>query len=119
MLSGGETIYLCEGFATGASIFEATGGTVVCAMSANNLPPVANLLTGQVVVVADNDESGTGDRYGRIAAEAIGARLVMPPTRGDANDYAQHNDLAAINPPLDEWLIPADDLARAKTHPSG
>jgi len=112
VIHGGETLYLCEGFATGASIFEATGGTVVCAMSANNLPPVANLLTGQVVVVADNDESGTGERYGRIAAEAIGARLVMPPTRGDANDYAQSNDLASLlNPPLDDWLIQADEFS--------
>lgn len=113
IIHGSEKIYLCEGYATGASIFEATGGTVVCAMSANNLPPVANLLTGQVVVVADNDDSGTGERYGKIAAEAIGARFVMPPIRGDANDYSTAgNDLGALlNPPLDEWLMPADDFS--------
>lgn len=107
-----DKTYLCEGFATGASIYTATGATVICAMSANNLPPVAGSLTGKIIVVADNDESDTGQTYGKLAADAIGAQLIIPPSVGDANDYAQHSDLSALlNPPITVWLEPADEFS--------
>lgn len=106
------TTYVCEGVATAASIYEATGCTVVIAYSAGNLTAAAQTATGRVVVVADNDPSGTGLREATRAAEAVGGRVVMPPA-GDANDYARAGgDLSALlAPPQTGWLIPADDFA--------
>lgn len=86
--------YICEGVATGASIFRATNRMVVCSMSANNLKraveDVRNEYKGiYVVVVADNDESRTGIIK---AEESKADRVVLIPLmlgwkNMDANDY--------------------------------
>ena len=100
-------VYVAEGVATAASIFEATGRPVAVAFSAGNMTATAQALRElvgpvcEVVVVADHDESGTGQREGEKAAQAVGGRLVLPPTVGDANDYAQAgHDLAALLEPV-------------------
>ena len=111
-------IYIAEGVATAATIASVTNQPCVVAYSAGNLAAVASMvrsIAGQareVVVVADNDESGTGEREGRKAAAESGARFVMPPIIGDANDFVQGGgDLAGLlSPPVDDWLIPADDF---------
>lgn len=102
----GERVYLAEGVATAQSIFEATGRGVAIAYSAGNMPAVAKSLreaagpAAEIVVVADNDESGTGERYGQEAAQACGGRLIVSPV-GDANDYAQSGgDLAGLLEPV-------------------
>jgi putative DNA primase/helicase len=124
-LREGRTVYLCEGVATGLTIHEATGEPVVMAFSAGNLLPAGLALrellgvTTTIVVIADNDESGTGQRDGAKAAEAIGARMVMPPVEGmDVNDYAQSGGdlMALLAPPVEvgSYLINADEFA---SHP--
>jgi putative DNA primase/helicase len=62
--------------------------------------------------VADNDASGTGQKYADQASAKYGARVVMPPELGDANDYAQAgNDLRSLlMPQPDDWLVTADSL---------
>ena len=112
------TIYVAEGFATAATIYETTHRPVVVAYSASNLVPVtASLrekhgLSQDIVIVADNDQSGVGQRYAEQASAKYGARMVMPPILGDANDYAQAgNDLASLLvPSIADWLIPADSF---------
>jgi phage/plasmid primase-like uncharacterized protein len=112
------TLYVAEGFATAATIHEATNRPCIVAYSASNLVPVTGILreihgaTQDIVIVADHDASGVGQRYAEQASAKFGARMVMPPEPGDANDYAQAgNDLAAfLVPPKDDWLIPADDF---------
>lgn len=80
----GKAAYLAEGFATAASIFEATGKACLVAYSAGNLKNVAEFFP-DVTVVADNDESGTGERE----AKATGLPYILIPVQGyDANDYA-------------------------------
>jgi phage/plasmid primase-like uncharacterized protein len=113
------TLFVAEGFATAATIHETTAKPVVVAYSASNLVPVTGTLremygaTQDIVIVADNDASGVGQRYAEQASAKFGARMVMPPTQGDANDYkAAGNDLAGLLlPPDDDWLIPADDFS--------
>jgi putative DNA primase/helicase len=96
------TIYVAEGFATAATIRQATDRPVVVAYSASNLVPVTAVLrarhpTSDLVIVADNDKSGVGQRYAEQACAKHGARMVMPPAEGDANDYAQAGgDLLAL-----------------------
>ena len=114
----GDLVYVAEGFATAATIHEVTGKPCVVAYSASNLVPVTGALqashpAARIVIVADNDASGVGQRYGEQAAARHGARLILVPIPGDANDYrAAGHDLAALlNPPIDQWLIPADDFS--------
>ena len=102
-----QRIFVCEGFATGKSIQAATDNLVFVAFSANNLIKVAAYIRGRfgitsdITIVADNDESGVGEREGRKAAESIHASFVMPPERGDANDYVNAgHDLAALLIPV-------------------
>jgi phage/plasmid primase-like uncharacterized protein len=112
------TLFVAEGFATAATIHETTGRPVAVAYSASNLVPVTGILremhsaTQDIVIVADHDQSGVGQRYAEQASAKYGARMVMPPILGDANDYAQAgHDLAGLLMPIkDDWLIPADDF---------
>ena len=97
------TIFIAEGFATAATIHETTDRPVVIAYSASNLVPVTGTIrqiygaTQDIVVVADNDKSGVGQRYAEQSSAKYGARMVMPPNEGDANDYVQSgNDLASL-----------------------
>lgn len=112
------SVYIAEGVATAATVSTVTGQPCIVAYSAANMTAVALMVrdiagrSREIVVVADHDDSGTGERDGRKAAQESGARFVMPPVLGDANDYAlAGHDLASLlSPPSDDWLIPADDF---------
>lgn len=111
-------LYVAEGFATAATIHQATNRPVVAAYSASNLVPVTAALreaypSQAIVIVADNDKSGVGQRYAEQAAAKYGARIVMPAMEGDANDYVQagHDLMSLLNPPAHNWLIPADEFS--------
>ena len=70
-----------------------SGNGVMAAVLKLPLPAVleaaaeAQELTQELVIVADNDASGTGQKYADQASAKYGARVVMPPIDGDANDY--------------------------------
>jgi putative DNA primase/helicase len=114
-----QTLYIAEGFATAATIHEATNEAVVVAYSANNLPSVAGIMrtkygsTQDIVVVADHDVSGVGLNKATEASARHGVRVVMPPNMGDANDYVQagHDLLLLLNPTVEDWLIGADHFS--------
>lgn len=96
-------LYVAEGFATAATIHEVTGRPCIISYSASNLVPVMGTLrerygSGQeIVIVADNDQSGVGMAYSTQAVAKHGGRVVMPPEQGDANDYrAAGGDLKAL-----------------------
>ena len=92
----GGPLLICEGWATGASLHMATGHTVIAAMDAGNLLPVAEALRSRfpeadLVNVADNDDkpgrtANPGVEAARKAAAAVDARLAIPHMPGDAND---------------------------------
>ena len=114
-----STIYIAEGFATAASIYEATNKKTIITYSASNLVPVTEIIREKyphtdICIVADNDKNGIGLNYATQASAKYGVRVVMPPEQGDANDYvmAGHDLLALLNPPKDDWLIQADDFSR-------
>jgi putative DNA primase/helicase len=99
-------IYIAEGFATAATIHEVTNRPCIVAYSAHNLVPVTGTIrerygaAQELVIVADNDASGVGRNYADQASAKHGARVVMPPEAGDANDYAQGGkDLKALLSP--------------------
>lgn len=90
--AAGRPILICEGWATGASLHEATGHFVVVALDAGNLEAVALVIrclypAEQIVIAGDNDESGTGQKAARAAALAVGGKYIIPATPGhDWND---------------------------------
>ncbi len=113
-----KTIFIAEGFATAATILEVTSQAVAVAFSAGNLPAVAQSIRKQhslanIIIVADNDKSGVGKNYADQAAAKTGARIVMPPIEGDANDYrASGCDLnELLFPTTPEWSVDADDFS--------
>lgn len=118
------TLYIAEGFATAATIYEATSRPCVVSYSASNLVPVTEIMremygTHQdIVIVADHDKHGVGQRYADQASAKYGARVVIPPIEGmDANDYAQagHDLASLLLLTKTEWLIAADDFS---AHPA-
>ncbi len=74
-----ETVlYLAEGYATGATIHEATGEPVAICFDAGNLKPVAEVLRAKlpdlkIVICADNDRQTEGNPGLAKAAEAAQA----------------------------------------------
>lgn len=100
IIQGTEQICLCEGYATGATLHQATGNTVVIAFTANNLLTVGRSLPGQqVIVCADNDQftdDNPGLTKGREVAEAIGGRLAYPKFKNLEGNPTDFNDLAAM-----------------------
>jgi len=88
-----DTLLIAEGFATAASLYEVTGQCAVIAYSAGNLRPVAKIVrkdypSADIIVMGDNDVSGTGQKAAREAALAVGGKFMIPPTGGhDWNDH--------------------------------
>lgn len=81
-----QRVFLCEGFATGASIHETTGACVFIAFSASALAVTARILRDHgktVVVVADNDDAG---KIGSSKCEGCQV-ITIPVEKMDANDY--------------------------------
>ena len=106
-----DKAFLCEGYATGASVFEATGIPVVIAFDCHNLKPVADAIGDKVklIVVADNDEKENGANPGLECAKESGLYYVLIPDAGmDANDYASRYGLDALRnllcPSRSEWI---------------
>ncbi len=94
---------IAEGYATGASIFEATGYAVVVAFNAGNLAAVARALRGKfpearLILCADDDyrtDGNPGIAKATEAARAVGGLLAVPDFGADRPDGAtDFNDLA-------------------------
>ncbi|WP_139705949.1 primase-helicase zinc-binding domain-containing protein [Aeromonas hydrophila] len=105
-IDGGALVAVVEGYATGLSVQQATGATVYCAMTANNLMNVAEIARSQypdaeIIICGDHDlDKATGQRNDSTkhqteqAALAVGGRATFPPEAGDWNDYHQAHGLS-------------------------
>ncbi len=98
-VGGGGKIAVCEGYATAASVYEATKIASACAFGVDNVIPVAEALIQkgyEAFCVFDNDRAG---QDGANKAEKRGIRAIVPSFDGVAeredkdNDY---NDLARL-----------------------
>lgn len=103
LITPGQALYVCEGWATGATLHAETGAAVACAMNAGNLLPVAQRLQRQhrdaVLIIAGDDDRMTEGNPGRTAAikaaATLGCGLVMPPWQGaEPLSLSDFNDLA-------------------------
>ena len=89
-----KAICIAEGYATGASIYEATGHAVAVALNAGNMIAVARTIRAKfpaikIILCADNDTKTKGNpgvTKAREAARAVGGVLAIPNIDGDFND---------------------------------
>ncbi|UGV31691.1 toprim domain-containing protein [Halopseudomonas aestusnigri] len=91
LIQAGQPLYLCEGWATGATLHETTGHPVACAMNAGNLLSVGQQLQraypDALLIVAGDDDRQTEGNPGKTAAittaATLGCGLILPPWSGD------------------------------------
>ena len=94
-------VYICEGFATAATIASTVKLPTVAAMNAGNLLPVAKAIHSRypqlhLVIAADNDRQTPGNpglTKGREAATAVGADFTYPTLCADCQ-CSDFNDTA-------------------------
>ncbi|WP_022974896.1 DUF927 domain-containing protein [Nevskia ramosa] len=105
----GAVLLIAEGYATAATLREATGQAVAVAFDTGNLRPVALALrakfpAARIVIAADNDhrtEGNPGITKATEAAQAVGGSVIAPSfpasdSGSDWNDYAAVHGLAAV-----------------------
>lgn len=105
-IEAGKSICICEGFATGASIHEATGNPVIVAFDAGNLRKMADALRAKqpeavIVFCSDDDyqtEGNPGLTKATEAAQAAGGLLAMPVFGANRPDNStDFNDMAKLS----------------------
>jgi putative DNA primase/helicase len=111
-----STILVCEGFATGATLREASGLPVVVAFNAGNLKSVTMALrlqhqNAKIIVCADNDHTNKTQNVGLTkateAAKLAGAFMVFPSFAAndngtDFNDFAVTHGIDAVTKIIQE-----------------
>lgn len=128
-----KTLLVCEGWATGCSLHEATGYAVAVAFNAGNLLPVCEELRAKypfwrLIVCADDDQatpSNPGITKGAAAARVVGALLAVPDFAGvergtgdtDFNDLLAKRGLDAVRQAIETAALP--DPAPADKKPAG
>lgn len=100
-------ICICEGFATGASVREATGIPVMVAFDAGNLPKVAKVARAKrpearIIIAADNDtmtvSGNVGIKKGQEAAGLVSGFCIWPEHEdGRAMDFNDAHTLLGID----------------------
>jgi putative DNA primase/helicase len=127
-------VLLCEGFATGATLREATDLPVVVCFTAGNLLEVATYISTALpevrqVLCGDVDKSGTGQRAATEAAKAVNGLVALPAFTpeelaaekppSDWNDYAKLRGLGAVKTAIDAALkVGAGDTATKEPPPA-
>jgi putative DNA primase/helicase len=117
-----KVLCIAEGFATGASIFEAAGYPVAVAFNAGNLEQVARALRAKLpdlrlILCADDDyrtKGNPGIAKATEAARSVGG-LVAAPDFGierpegatDFNDLRLHRGADAVKRAIDNATVPA------------
>ena len=95
-------VIICEGYATGASIHEATGTCVAVAFNSGNLPAVAKGIKSRhpkvnLIIAADDDhskESNVGLAKANEAAISVGCLIGLPLFADERQDkWTDFNDL--------------------------
>ena len=100
-----NTVIICEGYATGASIYQATGHAIVIAFDSGNLAAVSQVIRlkfpdMKIIIAADDDyatEGNPGLTKATEAAKAVNGLLAVPifPDKRGTKD-SDFNDLARL-----------------------
>ncbi len=116
-----DIICICEGYATGASIFKATGYAVAVAFTATNLGLVAKTLRKkfpgyQLILCADDDIETVGNpglKQAQEAAAMVNGLLAIPhfgenrsPGLSDFNDLQKHCGTEVVKQVISKVIKP-------------
>ena len=113
----GSPMILCEGWATGCSLKEATSMVVVVGFSGSNLKHVASDIAKQfpksrIIIAGDLDASGVGAKYAAEAMNAAKGSVIALPrfndgrVTGDFNDLHHADGLKAIDALISQTIEP-------------
>ena len=119
-----DVVALCEGVATGISIFEATGWTVLCAGDTTQLLAVGKMARkmrpgARIMVCADDDRHTAGNpglTKAQEVAKAVQGEVRVPvfadlDSEGtDFNDLHQEEGLAVVKSQLEQEPPPDEDV---------
>jgi phage/plasmid primase-like uncharacterized protein/DNA-binding MarR family transcriptional regulator len=98
-------LVICEGYATGASVFEATGYATFCAMFAGNLSAVGTVCRkkwpNRVIIFAADNDRFTADNPGLTkateAAKVVRGFVAAPGFADNETKSTDFNDLARLS----------------------
>jgi putative DNA primase/helicase len=91
----GKPIYICEGYATAASVYEDTQCLTIVAFNAGNLIKVANELRNQlpeVQIVIAGDSDSVGREYAEKASQAVNGSALIPHFGENPKGFTDWND---------------------------
>lgn len=122
----GEPVLVAEGYATGASLHQATGKTVAVAFDAGNIDAVVGAIKQRhpgspIVIMGDNDrtqEPNVGYEKAMAAAQKHGVAVAFPQFHkpgksSDFNDLHAIEGLQAVRAQVDKALGPNTEQARS------
>ena len=123
-----DIICITEGFATGASVYEATGYAVAVAFNCKNLDNIARTMrdkfpNAKLIVCADDDYqtlNNPGHSAAKLAAQNNGGMVALPlfgdnrpDNATDFNDMHQHCGLDAVKQAIERAISMPPDLVLA------
>lgn len=103
-IPGAEAFCIVEGYATGATVHQATGATVYVSFDAGNLKPVALTVRAKhpdsrITICADNDkwtDGNPGVTKAKKAAMEINAKVIIPEFKNLEDKSTDFNDLHLV-----------------------
>jgi P4 family phage/plasmid primase-like protien len=102
--SKADIYVFCEGFATGASLYEATGYNTICCFGISNIEKIVGsfrqVFNSKFIIAADNDSAGMG--VAKKVAQAWKASFAVPPVKGDFNDLYVASGSEAVKKAIDD-----------------
>jgi len=118
-----KRVFIATGYSTCASIFETMQEPVISVLGDSNLKggceyAIEHYPNAEKIIIVDND-SDKKNSGAKAAAKLLSdypnhkiTTIIIPNVGQDANDYKNNGgDLKAlIDPPVDNWLIDADDF---------
>ncbi|NDK99403.1 toprim domain-containing protein [Photorhabdus bodei] len=134
-----DTVIITEGYATALTVNQLCKGTVLAALDAGNLYPVAKAVREhwpdtKIILAADNDWHSSDEldknskpkvNIGKISAEkaalAVNGWVTLPPTehKADWDDYRQNHGIEAAKQAFGEGLYqPASTKKKTATQPN-
>ncbi|MEP8626039.1 DUF927 domain-containing protein [Enterobacter cloacae] len=109
-------VVITEGYATALTVSQLTAGCVVAAISAGNLPNVAQALRARwpevkIIIAGDNDFQDGGENPGRSfaerAAKSVGGWVTLPPgeIKADWNDFHREHGITRAREAFRNGLV--------------
>ena len=103
-IENADKAFICEGFATGATIYECSGCPVLVAFDAGSLKPVALAIREKypdlkLIFCADNDAYGEiniGLEKAKEAAQSVDGEVICPQFKDKSTHPTDFNDLLVL-----------------------